>query len=327
MEQAHGVDSHCDMMTEAVGLDTDLVDVELLAKWPAVGDWFGEYKLLKVLGTGGAGRVYRARSQRPEDMGRQVAIKVSRRAEEHAVPCQVDLIMESQRASSLRHPNIVDVYRVGKQGSYTYSMMEWVDGLTLSQLLKRKGPLSISFCIDVGIQICDALSYMHGDLGHGPRESLIHCDLKPANIMIDRFGRVKLIDFGVCRRINEAMPKDKVVYGTPAYMAPEQIMRHELTRGTDVFSLGTVLYEMATGARLFPHKNIKALLAHRMELWETERAWSRYPRQLTGCRIFDRVLSKCTEPLVVKRFGKAEQLSRSLTLLQQHRSVQRNWLG
>ena len=326
MEHALWEESQCDLVTEAGVLEPQPRILEVTTKWPEVGTVLGGYTLVKVLGTGGAGRVFRAISQRPEDLGRPVAMKVSRRLDDSPVPCQVDLVVESQRTSALRHPNIVDVYRVGQQGPYCYSLMEWIDGMSLSQNLKKNGQWTVEQTIEVGVQICEALSYLHGDLTHGPKEPLLHCDLKPANIMVDRFGVVKLIDFGVCRRMTEHVPKDKVVYGTPAYMAPEQLMRQPLSRSTDIFAVGTVLMELASGQRLFAHKNIQELLAQRVGFWESKRPWSKVPKPTTGCAIFDRILTKCTEPLSLRRFQTAAALGRSLKLLRAHRASKYAWL-
>jgi len=195
---------------------------------PGVG--LGPYRIEAPLGAGGMGQVYKARDTR---LGRQVAIKVV--AEEFSNRFE----REARAISGLNHPHICTLYDVGP----CYLVMELVEGETLASRLKQ-GRLLMETVLRYGAQIADALAAAHA-------KGIIHRDLKPGNLMVTKSG-IKVLDFGLAKiqQPDETLTASHVVQGTPAYMAPEQLERKPCDARTDIYALGLVLYEMATGKRL-----------------------------------------------------------------------------
>lgn len=201
------------------------------------------YRYLGVLGEGGMGFVFKALD---EVEGGEVAIKSMRaelREDKHA---RALFAQEGLLAAALRHPNVVSLRRVAESGGEVYLVFEHVEGVTLADLLHVRGRLSSIEIRQVIEGLCAALCHLH-------RHGIIHCDVKPSNIMITSRGEVKLMDFGISRRTADdgpALPASDAELGTPQYMAPEQ-ERGEVRPESDVFSAGACLYEMATGKRPF----------------------------------------------------------------------------
>jgi eukaryotic-like serine/threonine-protein kinase len=223
---------------EAASAETDTV---LMA-----GARLGPYEILGPLGEGGMGKVYRARDTR---LDRAVAIKLS------AEQLSARFEREARAISALNHPHICTLYDVGPN----YLVMELAEGQTLLSLLK-KGPLPMQRVCRYGAQIAGALAAAHA-------RGIVHRDLKPANLMITEAG-VKVLDFGVAKlsaragnAVEQTLTGRGEIPGTPAYMAPEQLEEKECDPRTDIFALGLVLYEMATGKRAFASQSQAALIA------------------------------------------------------------------
>ncbi|HEY8491541.1 MAG TPA: protein kinase [Dehalococcoidia bacterium] len=213
----------------------------------------GRYRLDVIIGSGGMARVYRG-----EDtlLRRTVAVKVLGDAltDEKA---QRRFVEEAQAAAALSHPNIAAVYDAGTHGDLRYIIMEYVPGGSLRELLDRQGPLTPARAIDVVAQVADALDYGH-------RHGIVHCDVKPQNILLDQSGKPKLVDFGISRVVTATMAHTATVMGTPAYLAPEQVEGARLDGRTDVYALGLVLYELLTGTLPFQADNVAALATQRL---------------------------------------------------------------
>jgi hypothetical protein len=203
---------------------------------------FGDYELLAELGRGGMGVVYRARQR---SLDREVALKFI--AAGMADPLQVARFLgEARAAAKLVHPNIVPVFEVGSVGEVHYFSMPLIDGETLDARLKRVR-LPRAEMLSLLIKVGEAVDYAH-------RLGLLHLDLKPANILIDTRSEPLVADFGLARHMDaEGGVKAQEVSGTPAYMAPEQILieQYRLTVATDVYALGALLYRSLSGAS--PH--------------------------------------------------------------------------
>ena len=203
----------------------------------AKGSRLGPYEIDCLVGSGGMGEVYRARDTR---LGRVVAIKV------YLEPLRARFEREARAISALNHPNICTLYDIGPD----YLVMELVEGRSLADRLKQ-GPLSPNQVLQYGAQITDALTTAHA-------QGIIHRDLKPGNIMETPKG-IKLLDFGLAKYATTTLFGDAhttlteqgAVLGTPAYMAPEQLEGRDCDARTDIFALGLVLFEMATGSRAF----------------------------------------------------------------------------
>jgi Tol biopolymer transport system component/predicted Ser/Thr protein kinase len=194
----------------------------------SVGDKLGPYEILAPLGAGGMGEVYRATDTR---LHREVAIKTTH----EQFSDRFD--REARAIASLNHPNICQLYDVGPD----YLVMELLEGETLATRLNR-GKLPMNETLRYGAQIADALAAAHA-------KGVIHRDLKPGNVMITK-GGIKVVDFGLAKSAgDETLTVGRVVMGTPSYMAPEQSAGRRCDARTDIFALGLVLYEMATGKR------------------------------------------------------------------------------
>src|SRR5262245_51657294 len=217
------------------------------------GSRLGPYEVLAPLGAGGMGEVYRARDPR---LGRAVAIKVlpaSFSSDSHRLQ---RFEQEARAASALNHPNIVTVHDIGASDGVSYIAMELVDGVSLRELL-TSGPLPEKKMLEVSVQIADGLGKAHS-------AGIVHRDLKPENVMVSKDGFVKLLDFGLAKAVaspeanGSALPtaigqdtEPGTVLGTVGYMSPEQASGRPVDFHSDQFSLGSILYEMATGKRAF----------------------------------------------------------------------------
>ncbi len=202
----------------------------------------GRYRILRELGRGAMGTVYLA-----EDpvIGRRVALKVLRLdlpgADESSERIRAQFQAEVQSAGILSHPNIVTVYDAIEEtddGALCIAM-EYVEGTTLAEILKRPEPIAVDTALEIGAQVADALDYAHG-------KGVIHRDIKPANVIVTADGQAKITDFGIAHLIDAALSDDLRFLGTPSYMAPERIEGEEIDHRADLFSLGIILYQLLT---------------------------------------------------------------------------------
>ena len=226
------------------------------------GTRLGPYEVLAPIGSGGMGDVYKGRDTR---LDRSVAIKVLPAALTHDAQFRLRLDREARTISQLNHPHICTLYDVGHENGTDYLVMELIEGESLADRL-AKGPLPLEQVLRYGVQIADALHKAH-------RHGIVHRDLKPGNIMLTKSG-AKLLDFGLAKMsdsssitrdssLTEHKPitEQGTVVGTFQYMAPEQLEGSEADARTDIFALGAVLYEMATGRRAFEGKTRTSLIA------------------------------------------------------------------
>ncbi|MGA7409303.1 MAG: protein kinase, partial [Bryobacteraceae bacterium] len=285
------------------------------------GDKLGNFQIVTLIGRGGMGEVYRARDVR---LRRDVAIKTL----PSGFAADRDRIArferEARAASALNHPNIVSVHDIGQDGGVSFIVSELVDGETLARVIER-GPLPLRKLIDVSTQICDGLTAAHV-------AGVIHRDLKPGNIMLSRDGRVKILDFGLARQ-NRAYGFDGttmdvshpgVIMGTPGYMSPEQVRGETTDARSDIFSLGVILYEMASRQRAFRgSSSIEVMNAILKD----------DPPQLPAASppTLDRVVRRCLEKEPARRFQTTADLgfalhSLSAPLLPETAPKTRGWL-
>ena len=202
-----------------------------------IGKTISHYKILEKLGEGGMGEVFLAEDTK---LDRKVALKFL--PEEYTKDQQAKerFEREAKAAAALNHPNIVTIYDINEHEDQTYIAMEYVDGQTLKeQITNRKLP--ITEIMDIFTQICQGLSKAH-------ETGIIHRDIKPQNIIIDKESRVKILDFGLAKLKGVSqLTRESSTLGTVAYMSPEQAMGIEVDHRTDIWSLGVVLYEMLSG--------------------------------------------------------------------------------
>jgi serine/threonine-protein kinase len=209
-----------------------------------VREILGKYRLGHLIGQGGSARVYRGEHL---FLKRTVAIKIL--SCDFARWPDFDLeIFESTaaRAARLNHPNIVALYDIDEVRTRPFIVMEYVDGPSLQALLKRGGPLSPARATRLLREIAHALHHAHS-------AGVVHCDIKPGNILIDPRGRAKVTDFGLSRALNQAdrSVMDGMVAGTPSYISPEQVQAGRPDQRSDLYSLGATFFEMLTGESAF----------------------------------------------------------------------------
>ena len=207
------------------------------------------YEILRKLGTGGMAEVYLAHDRH---LDRDVALKVllSKYAEDEQFIERFR--REASAAASLNHPNIVQIYDRGEgEGTY-YIAMEYLDGRPLKEIIVRFAPLRTDHVVSISSQILEALRFAH-------RKDVIHRDIKPQNIMVDDEGRVKVTDFGIARAGASSMTETGSILGTAHYLSPEQAQGGQVEAGSDLYSLGIVMYEMVTGTLPFTGDNPVAI--------------------------------------------------------------------
>jgi len=227
------------------------------------GTRLGPYEIEALLGIGGMGEVYRARDTR---LQRTVAIKILAAQVSSSSDLHARFQQEAKSISGLQHPNICVLHDVGSQGGLDFMVMEYVAGNTLDQIIPIGG-LPDNVAIKYGVQIANALGRAHA-------AGIVHRDLKPANIMVDESGLVKVLDFGLAKiaipqpatgnegaTIEASSSSPGMIVGTLAYMSPDQAEGKPIDPRSDVFSFGSVLYEMLTGCKAFKGDSRAALLA------------------------------------------------------------------
>lgn len=265
------VDRGDDFLKPASALSSELfLDADGADRLPppalAPGDRVGVYDVLGSIGHGGMGEVYRARDTQ---LGRDVALKVPRLGGRRDLVARLE--RESRLLAALNHPNIAGIYGLTESNGIPALVLELVEGTTLAERLRR-GPLRVPDAVDVLTQIASALQAAH-------ERGIVHRDLKPANVKIAPDGRVKVLDFGLAKALadDDESPEGEhtdltaaarrigLVFGTAAYMSPEQARSAPVDRRTDLWALGCVLFEALTGRRAFDGRTTTEVLARVLE--------------------------------------------------------------
>jgi serine/threonine protein kinase len=224
-----------------------------------VGETLGQFQIVEEVGKGGMATVYRAYQP---NLQRYVAIKVLMPSLAEDMDLVKRFLREARSAAALHHPNVITIHDVGSQGDTHYIVSEYLEGMTLGDLLKQEGMLSLDRVLNITRQIADALDYAHS-------RGYIHRDIKPSNIMVDpqRNDHVTLMDFGLVQVTGGSkITRTGFIMGTPDYMSPEQAKGEAIDHRTDIYSLGVTAYHMVTGMVPFVKPTPHAiLLAHIME--------------------------------------------------------------
>lgn len=258
------------------------------------------YRLIAQHGSGGMSVIYKATDIA---LGRTVAVKILRPSLTNDNSFLVRFRQEARNVANLAHPNIVTVHDVGQDGNTYYMVMEFVDGPDLKKIIKQDGPLSVERTLNIVIQMCQGIGYAH-------RAGLVHADVKPQNILIAESDRVKVTDFGIAQALALTKPQErqKIVWGSPHYFAPEQAQGEYPTPASDVYSIGIVMFEMLTGRLPFQGGDQQELaLAHIRDA----------PPRITELNLqvpssLDHIVQKVLAKDATARYSKAEQLGRIL---------------
>ena len=258
----------------------------------------GRYQVQDKIGTGGMATVYRGLD---EVLGRTVAIKTMLPQYATDPSFAARFKQEAQAAAALQSPYIVSVYDWGKDADTYYIVMEYLRGTDLKSGIRKHGALDCKKVAQIGSQIAQALSVAH-------RHDIIHRDIKPQNIMVQPDGNIKVMDFGIARAKNSHLTQDNSVLGTAHYVSPEQTQGKELGPTTDIYSLGIVMYEAATGQ--VPFQGDDAITVALKQVNEQPKL----PRQLNPSvdPALEAIILKCMQKDPAARFQTADELYRAL---------------
>lgn len=226
----------------------------------------GRYKILEIIGGGGMANVYLAHDM---ILDRDVAVKMLRLDFANDEEFIRRFHREAQSATSLAHPNIVSIYDVGEEDSIYYIVMEYVDGQTLKQYIQQNSPIQVDKVLDIMKQLTSAISHAH-------QNHIIHRDIKPHNILIDRLGNVKITDFGIAMALSAtSITQTNSVLGSVHYLSPEQARGGMANRKSDIYSLGIVMFELLTGRLPFSGESaVSIALKHLQSETPSLRRWN-----------------------------------------------------
>jgi serine/threonine protein kinase len=210
----------------------------------------GRYELLERIGKGGMGVVYRGRDS---VIGRPVAVKMLVSDIDISPEARERFFREARSAGQLTHRNIITVYDFGEEKGRAYIVMELLTGESLAKTLVREERLPLEQQVEIMMRMCEGLAFAH-------TRGIVHRDVKPANLFLTHDGQLKILDFGVARIASSKLTRSGLIVGTPDYMSPEQVMGKVVDQRSDIFSCGTVFYQLMTGRKPFAAKRLPDVL-------------------------------------------------------------------
>lgn len=305
-----------ELQTEVESLLASLESADLFLETPAViqiaenlftdeslfvdGQILGHYEIRELIGSGGMGEVYLARDTR---LNRNVAIKVLRENLRPDHDANRRLLREARAAALLEHPNICQIYEIAETQEHPFIVMQYVVGTTLSELLAKR-QLGVGDSLDLAIQIVDGLAEAHS-------QGIIHRDIKPANVIVNEKHQVKILDFGLAKFIeadaeaetSQRLNTSGAVMGTVPFMSPEQLRGKKVDQRSDLFSAGSLVYEMLSGKPAFHREsNAETISA----ILNDEPDWQLIPESLRP------ILQKCLAKEIDARYTSARELADDL---------------
>ncbi|MDX6481585.1 MAG: eukaryotic-like serine/threonine-protein kinase [Gaiellaceae bacterium] len=258
----------------------------------------GRYRIVRKLGAGGMADVYLAEDQ---ELGRRVAIKILNGRHANDDQFIERFRREAKNAAALNHPNIVSIYDRGEAEDTYYIAMEYLDGRTLKELVVGRGPAPVKVAVEYARQILSALRFAH-------KHGIVHRDIKPHNVLVDREGRIKVTDFGIARAGTSQMTEAGSIVGTAQYLSPEQARGTEVDQRSDLYSLGIVLYELLTGQTPFDGNTpVEIAMKH---LSATPRPASQLRRDIP--RDLDMVIMRALAKDPAARYQSADEMEADL---------------
>jgi serine/threonine protein kinase len=267
-------------------------------------DKIGKYTIQETLGKGSMGLVYKALDP---DIDRTVAIKVvhfdaatSGQDEENL---RLRFMQEAKAAGRLCHPNIIAIYDIGREDGYLYIVMQYIEGKNLQHLLSAGRTFTPLESLNIIVPLCRALDYAH-------QNGVIHRDVKPGNIILDRNGQPFLADFGVAKLAQVNLTRSGLLFGTPGYISPEQFMGEKIDGRSDLFSLGVMLYVLLTGQEPFARKGMELTTIMKRILTAIPDPPSRLRPETP--RGFDGILNKALAKKPEKRYQTGQQMALAL---------------
>lgn len=271
----------------------------------------GRYELIEVIGEGGMAKVFKARCR---ILDRIVAVKILKDEFSRDKSFVEKFKTEALSAARITHPNIVNIYDVGQENDIYYIVMEYVEGQTLKEVIRRQAPLPVDKAVDIAIMICDGIHHAH-------EKGIIHRDIKPHNILITEHGMVKVADFGIARAMSNAtITYGNNIVGSVHYISPEQAKGEPINRTTDIYSVGCVLFEMLTGKVPFDAESpITVALKHIHDEPPSLRDInSSVPANLEG------IINKAIQKVPAQRYATAEEMRNALLAYHTNRPIDYN---
>ena len=282
-------------------ISTEALDMsKKLALEFAPGQYFSKrYQIIEEIGRGGMGRVYKAVDK---ELNRIVALKMIR-PELSDTPAMVERFKKGLiLASKVTHKNVCRIHDLGEVEGIKFISMQYIDGQDLKQFIQQAGKLTEEKALAIANQICEALQEVHN-------EGVIHRDLKPQNIVLDRKGNAYVMDFGFAKSVeSRTITKPGVVMGTPNYMSPEQAKGKAVDHRVDVYSLGVIMYEMLTGNPPFKADSVAGLIHKHIK--ESPKPPSELNPQIS--KTLEEIILKCLEKKPEKRYQRADEIKKAI---------------